>query len=154
MVTSSSSSRRADSKGSLDAFSLSRSICPYQISLFVSPLVGIRCLHWDNKQNIASEVIPFFSNHAQHILLFVLGRFGRWEISGHMAAILLGTASWICSKQQEPSSCSSYLAFSPSITSNSKWYIHTAVMARLQLGGIPDLIYLRDYLSIWSLTSW
>ena len=53
-----------------------------------------------------------------------LGWFMRWEISGRTAAVLLGIASRICSKQYTAFLCSSHLAFSPCILLESRWCIH------------------------------
>ena len=54
--------------------------------------------------------------------LSLLRCFARLEVSGHSIAVLWGATSRICSKQYAASMCSSQLAFSPSILSESKRY--------------------------------
>ena len=56
----------------------------------------------------------------------------RWEVSGRSAVALLGAASRICSKQHIASLRSSNLAFSASVSLESKLYNHRVVRIRQQ----------------------
>ena len=55
-------------------------------------------------------VRPYFFSWAHHILLVLFRWFGRWELSD----LLLGNASWICSKLHTASFYRKYFAFSVS----------------------------------------
>ena len=98
-------------------------IYPYQSLYFVSPFNSIQCLHkvfvdW------SKLVCPYVGDSRRRLLMSLsllyqnctaclahLGWFVRSEVSGHIAALLWGTASRICSKQYTASLCSSHLAF-------------------------------------------
>ena len=54
---------------------------------------------------------PCFSGSTQHVLLILFDWFVRWEVSGHIMAILKGIVSRVCSKQHETFLCSSHQIF-------------------------------------------
>ena len=63
----------------------------------------------------------------------------------------LGATSRICSKEHITFSRSSYLVFSQSVSLESWWCNHTAVVTWLQLGRNPTLFCLRDQIPVlWS----
>ena len=70
-------------------------------------------------------VRPYFSSSYQRVLLILLGWFTKWRVIGHSAAVLLGTASSICSIERAASLCSYHLRFSLSVLLESKLCNHT-----------------------------
>ena len=92
-------------------------------------------------ENIAYKFV--FISPTVHVLLILLERFVRWEESRSTAAVLQVAASRICLKQHTTSLCDTNLAFSPSISLESKWCNHTVVLTLLELRRIPVLFCQR-----------
>ena len=105
---------------------LSLGKCPYWPLLMISPLDGIQCLHRADKYRFLLVeqhwcvhvlesirecllwVYPYFSSSASHVLFRC---FASWEVSSHIAKVLLDSASGICSKWHAASLCNSYQVF-------------------------------------------
>ena len=94
----------------------------------------------------------YFSNSTLHVLFVLLVWFVRWEVSSCTAAVLWCIASRICSKQPVVFLSSSHLVFSSSILLASIWCNRIVVLSQPHSGRNLISFYLRDNISIWSLT--
>ena len=125
-------------------------ICPYQSSQLTSLLEGIQCLHradhvYESIEEHCFRVCPYFSSSPPACLTH-FGQFVRWDgvgVSDHMAVILSGAASKICSKQHVASLCCLYLVSFLDILLKSKWCNHIVVLIMLLLGRITVSFYHR-----------
>ena len=110
-------------------------------------------LSWCIKSLLESiRTLLIFSPLLLHLVLFFLvGWSERWEVSGR-TTVFWGSASRICSKHR-PFFYSSHPAFSPSVSLEFRWCIHTVVPTRPLVGKNPVLFYKSDQISIWSTTS-
>ena len=88
-----------------------------------------------------SQLHPYFSNSSLHVLCFLLEWFMRWDVSGHISAVLLGADSRIYSKHPVASLCCSHLAFSSRVLLESLWCNYSVVLSQLQLRRIPALLF-------------
>ena len=83
--------------------------CPHRADVCKSMLNG---QHWHShmKESLREHCSSVFSS-ALHVLIVLLGWFVRWEVN-----VLWGVASRVYSKLHMAFICSSYLAFSPSVS--------------------------------------
>ena len=86
----------------------------YRVDISQSLLVG---QHWyvHRRTLLMSSFLLLQQCPLPHILFIILAWFLRWKISGHIAAVLSGAASKICSKQHVTFLGSYHLTFSPCV---------------------------------------
>ena len=70
----------------------------------------------------------------------------RWELSGHIAAILLGAVSGICTKRFIAFICRSHQNFSPGVSWDSKWCSHTISTGTFYLTHTHTHTYIYIYI--------
>ena len=92
------------------------------------------------------------SLYLQHILFVFLGYYLRWKVGGHLDAVLWGTSSKFCLKQQLAFLHISHLAFTWKVSLETRWFNHTVVQTQSHLRRNPVLFSQRNEILLWSIT--